>query len=935
MTSETRRECRSFTGSRRRPSEIGRLPGLSLPWTFTLPQFGVGAAGAGVCLGILKVGAPAWLVLLPVVATLVLGRAIRRTRIDSRPLMAGLVGRVRQVAQRRRRTRLVERTADAVAGNVVVGSDHSQWVVLAVTPRHYGMLADSDSQRAALSGVQRLVESIQARQWRLMSTLEPLPAARVAERMAATSTTALWAQEIAAERARLDETVMAERRWWLWIGVGDVAAPTGWRAAVQRARRAGGFAPRAAARASWIDVDAAAAATAATVSRATSAVHLRAATTEEVTGLLDRVPLGVCSQARPAAEADYPHLSPFPARDGVLVGSAGRHDGASVWRRGDARWSEPRPRMAVAEAAGGETVAHVTAMVAQLPEAWVIPGGGELLWRLDLLADPWDWVVDVKVVPHEAAVAKTRNQARQLNEQYREYQGDPAGAPPDLNIAVAQVELQRQALAEGGQSDEYVCAVALCSSVPVTGAGLDAAESVLTGRLQRLQGLADEVSVTVAAPCGDQVAARRMWLPLRSTRCPAVHDYRQYLLADGLSGLGPCLQAQLGDPRGAVLGVHDDRGVNTPVLFDPTLGPRAAEVGGSPRSPSIGVAGRLGSGKSVFSKKTLWTVLAAGGGVCVVDRSETAEYVAVARAIAEVAPQLSVEVIDVTDTASGSIDPMRSTLPARMAADAAVRLLAFTAGLDPRAAISAEVARAALARPGAPLRDLVVDTAHASAAPAMEWGPLVSLVEVLAHDPIGGSLFDPDRPPANLAADLVVLHAPGLVLPAEAETPADVAATAVVLGTMLVARALIFADASRFAMLLLDEAWALLPDGRARAVVTETLRDGRKHNASVLLSTQSPQDFAVTPELSQLLGHVALFGVTTEAAAVSGCELAGVDPALAADSLMQLPTGVMLWRDVFGRCGLVDVVLPADVLVAEALDTTPVTAGQLAEFEAA
>ena len=169
----------------------------------------------------------------------------------------------------------------------------------------------------------------------------------------------------------------------------------------------------------------------------------------------------------------------------------------------------------------------------------------------------------------------------------------------------------------------------------------------------------------------------------------------------------------------------------------------------------------------------------------------------------------------------------------------------------------------------------------------------------------------------------MVLHAPGLVLSERPETPADVAATAVVLGTMLVARALIFADPARFAGLLLDEAWALLPDGRARAVVTEALRDGRKHNAGVWLATQSPQDFSVSPELSQLLGNVALFGVSTEEAAFAAAELAGVDPELAAPTLMALPTGVMLWRDVLGRTGLVDVMLPADPRAAIAVETTP------------
>ena len=916
----TGRVCRSYTSSRRRPSEIGRLPGLTLPWTFTLAQFGVGVAGIAVCVAMLWVGLPGILLPVPAAATLWVGRAVRRTSIDSRPLAAGVSGRLRSRARRGARTRLAARTADAVVGNAVVGADYAVWIVLAVTPAHYGMLADADTQRGALAAVERLVASISAKRWKLMSTLEAVAPAALARRMAATSPAESWAAEIAAEQRRLETMTLTERRFWLWIDVGDVAAPAGWAGAITRLRRLGGW--TAPARASWVDTTATDTATAAAVSRASSALALRAATATEVTALLGRVSTGVCSPPAPAPEPDYPHLQPVSVRGAATVGAPGRREGASVWRCGDALWGEPLPRMALADTAAGAAVAHVTAMVAQLPDAWYVPGGGELLWRLDALADPWDWVLDATTVPHAVAVAKTRNQASQLKSQYDQYAGAASGTPPDLDLAVAQVETQRLALAERSDSDEYVTTVALCSAVDAAG-GAEIAGAVLAGRLQRLQGLAAAVGVTVAAPCGDQVSARRMWLPLRIAKCPAVRDYRQYLLADGVAGLGPCLHARLGDPRGAMLGMVDEHGTLTPVLFDPTLGPRAAAVGGSPRSPSIGIAGRLGSGKSVFSKRVMWTTLAAGGAVVVVDRSEMGEYAAVADAIAQVAPSVSVEVIDVTDPAGGSIDPMRTGLAPKAAADTAVRLLCFAAGLDPRSPVAAEVARAASAAPGATLSAVVAQAARTSGADPAEWRPLVSLVEVLGDDPVGGSLFDPDRPPADLSADLVVLHAPGLVLSQRPETPADVAATAVVLGTMLVARALIFADPARFAGLLLDEAWALLPDGRARAVVTEALRDGRKHNAGVWLATQSPQDFSVSPELSQLLGNVALFGVSTEEAAAAAAELAGVDPELAAPTLLALPTGVMLWRDVLGRTGLVDVMLPADPRAAVAVETTP------------
>ena len=41
-TKQGGRTCRSFTQARRRPTEMGKIPGLTLPWTFTLPQVAIG-----------------------------------------------------------------------------------------------------------------------------------------------------------------------------------------------------------------------------------------------------------------------------------------------------------------------------------------------------------------------------------------------------------------------------------------------------------------------------------------------------------------------------------------------------------------------------------------------------------------------------------------------------------------------------------------------------------------------------------------------------------------------------------------------------------------------------------------------------------------------------------------------------------------------------
>lgn len=915
--------CRVFTASRRRPDEIGRLPGLSLPWTFTVGQVALGVGGLLLVVTAVSAGASPWIIPPVAVITLVLGRMLRRVKIDDRRLGPGVAGRARWLSQRNRRRRLLKRTADVVVDNLVVGADHSIWAVFALRSAPYGALSGTDAAVGSIRRVARLVRSIAATEWRITSTVLPTTLDTVADRMSAAATTPTWQREINAETARLGGVYLAERHFWLWVRYGEVTPPA--TAVTAQLRRIAAL--KGVARARWLDIAAHAEQTAALVARAAHAIPLRPATTPEITELLRRVPIGPADVPTPTDEEDHDVLYPDPAAAAAHVGSPfiGAVEGASAWRLGDAEWGEPLPQITVASTDTGDTIAHIAAVVSELPAAWVVPGGGELLWRIDRLAGPWEWVVDVTVTPHSVATAKTRNQARRLAWQYGEYSGDASGAPPELDQAMQQIQTQRDALAASGGGDEYNVAIAMSTSTRIPADQPELGFEILTEHLEKLRGMAAAVGVRVVVPVGDQRSARKLWLPTRTRYLPLVKDYRQYMLADGLAGLGPVLQSELGDPQGAVLGANDDRGYNQIVLFDPTLAPRAQSVGGDPRSPSVGISGRLGSGKSVFSKRLAWTALAAGGTAVVVDRSnhDTAEYVTYAKAVAAIAPEIAVEIVDVTSPASRSLDPMRTIADPQIAANAAVRLLSYTAGLDPRSAVAARLQTRANASHGTPLLHLVREAA-ANPGPTdpAEWVALQSLAEVLAEDPVGGSLFDPNRQPANLVADFVVLHVPGLVLAENPDTPADVAAAAVVLGTMLVARALTH-TATRFSGLLLDEAWSLLPDARARAVVIEALRDGRKHNAAVWLATQSPSDFAITTELSELIGQMALFGVDKLSAAVTAAKLAGLDPDLTAPALMELPTGTCLWRDVVGRVGLVEVWLPADPTARIAIETTP------------
>lgn len=914
----------SFTSARRRPNEIGQLHGISLPWTFTFAQVGVGAAGVALAVALISFGVPKLVAIVPtVVAVFLSGRAVRRVRIDDRAMLPGLMGKARQLSGRQRPHRVSkQRTVDVIRDNAVIGADHSMWLLFAVNPLPFGNLASTATRLEAVAAVEKLVGSLQSRRWRLVSEMRRIDPDDIARAMQQTSNAPTWAVELDAERERLSGMPMTARRFTLMVDIGDArprskASPSTWLRAIGRAAGVSGPA-----RCDWIDPDAVAAHSARIVASAPPQTQLRPLGSGDIRTMLARIP----GEPPPvdAADDDWEHLaSTQPAEGARLVGGRGEgSEGASAWTLGRAQWSEPRPGIAVADT-GAHATAFLSAVLSSTPDRWLSPGGGEPLWRLDFLAEAWEWVIDAEVIAPSVAKARSRNQARQLAGQVEQYDGDAAGAPPELAVAAMMIDEQRAQLASRHDAAEYITTVVMTTQMPLPDRQLtDKIEDKLRERLGRLSAVAASIDMAVAAPTGDQVWARRAFSPHRCAGQPVLRDYRQYLLADGVAGLGPAMQARIGDPRGCVLGMVDERGTVEPLLFDPTLGPRGGIVGASPQSPALAVTGALGRGKSVFAKRTTWTGLAAGGNVVAIDRGDQAEYRVFAEALAEACPELGVTIIDVRSPDAPSIDPMRSGLPREDAAAAAVRLISVVAGLNPRSSHAARLQRTAVEMPGIALVD-VIEAARADQPDDPEWVRIADLIAVMATDPIGSVLFDPKRPPARLDADLVVLAAKGLSLSDEAVTPSDLAAGAVVLGMMLLARGLVFADVDRFSALLLDEAWALVKDPRARQLITEMLRDGRKHNAAVWMVSQSPTDFLELGQLSELFGYVALFGVENYEAAVNACALAGIDETLGASTLMDLEKGQMLWRDIWGRTGLVDVLLPADPDIAHAVLTDP------------
>jgi hypothetical protein len=140
-------------------------------------------------------------------------------------------------------------------------------------------------------------------------------------------------------------------------------------------------------------------------------------------------------------------------------------------------------------------------------------------------------------------------------------------------------------------------------------------------------------------------------------------------------------------------------------------------------------------------------------------------------------------------------------------------------------------------------------------------------------------------------------------------------------------------DADRHALVLLDEAWALLRSTAGRSLIDRLLRLGRSQQATLLLVTQSVSDLAQeTGELANLIGVRLVGRCDSEAEAVGGLKLLGIDsedPVLV-ERIMSYPEGLCLMRDVDKHVAEVQID-PGELL--DRLSTT-VSEGNVADHEA-
>ncbi|MGW5355280.1 ATP-binding protein [Streptomyces sp. NPDC004031] len=588
--------------------------------------------------------------------------------------------------------------------------------------------------------------------------------------------------------------------------------------------------------------------------------------------------------------------------------------------------------------------------LAEMPRRFAFPGS-EYLAALDDFDFPVDWVCRLKITDGSTMLRRTRQRARNLVHQEKEFAQEATGVPAAQTDAVADLKENRERIGASHAEVDVQAMTTLCVWGPDPGEA--------DARARALRAHFSAADYTLTRPVGEQ---ERLWHGmLPGARTPRIMvGYAQSLLARDFAMAMPWSGSQLGDDTGPLYGLQLTGGGTRPVLVDFSRGPATNA------SASAAFIGELGAGKSVGLKTAMYLVLAAGrkanwpgsrGRAAVVDRTEDREWERFAKACPG-----TTEVIEVDQHAKVSLDPLRIFHGAERArrAESFLTLLLGVMPMSEEGVVLSEAVAAVLTRPVPSMHLLTAELAERGAADPAARG-LARKLAAAARKDLSRVIFDPGLPPlAASTADCVVFSVSALQLPKRSELESQYRMERLewekVLGRALMylvaamCRQITLGSRDEFAVSVFDECWWLTSSPEGQELLLELLRDGRKRNAGALLGTHDPYD--IGPEDSQLgavlrglIPHRFLFRQRDRGLARRGLDFLGLPPD---DSeLLELVTtglspargkqpadgaegfdaasrlGECLYRDLHQRVGTMRVLIPADPNVERQIHSTP------------
>jgi hypothetical protein len=338
----------------------------------------------------------------------------------------------------------------------------------------------------------------------------------------------------------------------------------------------------------------------------------------------------------------------------------------------------------------------------------------------------------------------------------------------------------------------------------------------------------------------------------------------------------------------------------------------------------------------------------------VVDRTEQQEWVR----FAEACPG-ETEIITIDGRAQISLDPLRIFTEPSEAQRFTESFLTLLLGLSPMSdegiALS-EAVEAVLKEPHPSMRVLVEELINRGAGGDSFAALAARRLAAARRKDLARAVFDEALPVVrNSTADSVVFAVASLALPTKSELEAGrleklqfekTFGRAVMYLIAALCRKIVYAQPDEFAVVVWDECWWLTSSPEGLDLAIELVKDGRKHNAGAWFGGHDEDDIGpASSEKGQILRGLiprkCLFRHTSRNLAARGLAFLGCSDQ-DEDLLVLVTTGLSpnrpdssdeeraaragecLHRDLTGRIGAMQIIIPADPEIAAAIHSQPV-----------
>jgi AAA-like domain len=467
------------------------------------------------------------------------------------------------------------------------------------------------------------------------------------------------------------------------------------------------------------------------------------------------------------------------------------------------------------------------------PSGGIAFPGGEWLGNVDACGEDVDWALRLNVRARDEVTQRNIKAHRNLADQLYQRDGSAGGVSSELSLAAEELGAYRELLAADALEVEVEATAIFTVGAPT------AEECQASAR--RVADFYADAQFRLSADATGQEALWWAGLPGPTTRL--VHEVSQIAPAHHLAAAVPLVTTEIGDDQGSLFALGLSNGVPTPCLVDLAGSGTKLDV-----AMAVGFVGELGGGKSVGQKRLGLDAVDRGADLTVIDRTSVGEWGTA------VASMPGAVVVDVSDQAERSFDPLR-VFPPASGARVAQSFLTALLNIPPtslQGVLLNEVLAPDYVR-AHEISSLGALVRHLEDSERAEARDLARVMHVYSNKDFGRAVFDETLPPMKLSAPVVVFWTRLLELPDRDELNVEHRfaqmklerrfGRAVYALIAAIARERCFSNPRKLGVFIVDETHSVTCSPEGESELLAFLRDGRKHQAALILGSHDPADF--------------------------------------------------------------------------------------------